>query len=175
MRPEDLVDLEQIRQLKARYVLSMDQKRWSDWARVFCEDVRIDTTQDASPLLHGRQAFLDFLPPILEGVQTVHHVHSPILERTGTDTARGVWAMEDNLWFPEGSGRRHLWGTGWYFERYRRDPDGEWRIAELVLRRIRVEVDGVEIPLPPAELPELSQDPSSSLREAQSSAKGPPQ
>jgi len=38
-----------------------------------------------------------------------------------------------------------------------------------------VEVDGVEIPLPPAELPELSQDPSSSLREAQSSAKGPPQ
>jgi hypothetical protein len=57
--------------------------------------------------------------------------------------------MEDNLWFPEGSDRRHLWGTGWYFEKYRKDPDGEWRILELKLRRIRVEVDGIEI-FPPA-------------------------
>ena len=50
--------------------------------------------------------------------------------------------MEDMLWWPESQGGRHLWGTGWYFERYRKDRDGEWRILELVLRRIRVEVDG---------------------------------
>jgi len=150
MQPEDLVEIERIRQLKARYVLLMDQKRWSEWAQVFCEDVVIDTTQDAAPVLHGRQAFLDFLPPILEGVKTVHHGHSPLIEITGPDTASGTWAMEDHLWFPEGSDRRHLWGTGWYFERYRKDPDGEWRILELKLRRIRVEADGVQI-FPPAE------------------------
>ena len=149
MRPQDLVEIEQIRQLKARYFLLMDQKRWSEWAEVFCEEVVIDTTQDAAPILYGRQAFLDFLPPILEGVKTVHHGHSPIIELTGPDSATGTWAMEDNLWFPEGSDRRHLWGTGWYFEKYRKDPDGEWRILELKLRRIRVEVDGSEI-FPPA-------------------------
>lgn len=145
MTPDDLVEIEKLRQLKARYFMYMDQKRWEEWANVFCEDVTIDTTQDNSPILHGRQAFYEFLPPILEGVKTSHHGHSPIIELTGPDSATGIWAMEDMLWFPEGSPRRHLWGVGWYFEKYRKDPDGEWRILELKLRRIRVEVDGVEI------------------------------
>jgi len=149
MKPEDLIELERIRQLKARYFLLLDQKRWEEWSMVFCEDVLIDTTQEGSPLLHGRQSFLDFLPPILEGVKTVHHGHGPIIELTSATTATGTWAMEDNLWFPPGGDRGHLWGTGWYFEKYRKEPDDEWRIAELVLRRIRVEVDGVEV-FPPA-------------------------
>lgn len=145
MRPEDLVEIERIKQLKARYFMLMDQKRWQEWGQVFCEDCTIDSTQDGAPLLHGRQAFVDFLPPILEGVKTCHHGHSPIIELTGADSAVGTWAMEDMLWFPEGSERRHLWGVGWYFERYRKDADGEWRILELQLRRTRVEVDGVEV------------------------------
>lgn len=145
MTPQDLVEIEQIKQLKARYFLLMDQKRWSEWADVFCVDCTIDTTQDDSPILHGRQAFVDFLPPILAGVKTCHHGHTPIIELSSPTTAVGTWAMEDMLWFPEGSPRRTLWGVGWYYERYRKDPDGRWRILELKLRRIRVEVDGQEV------------------------------
>jgi len=145
MTADDLIAIEEIRQLKARYFFLMDQKRWKEWALVFCEDVRIDTTQDNAPLIEGRQAMFEFLPPILEGVKTVHHGHMPMIEIQSLTSAIGTWAMEDMLFFPEGSPRRKLWGKGWYFEKYRKDPDGQWRILEMKLRRIRVEVDGIEI------------------------------
>ena len=144
MTPADLVEIEQIKQLKARYFMLMDQKRWDEWQDVFCEDVTIDTSEEGTPIIHGRAAFHEYLPPILENVKTCHHGHTPIITITGPDSAEGVWAMEDMLWWPKGSPFEHLWGLGWYEEQYRKDPDGQWRILHLKLRRIRVEMDGVE-------------------------------
>ena len=143
------LDIEKLRQLKARYFRTMDQKDWDAWEDVFCEDVHIDTTQEGSPVIRGRKAFRDYLVPILQNVQTVHHGHSSEIVITGPDTATGVWAMEDMLWWPENEGSQRLWGTGWYHERYRRCEDGQWRISELVLKRIRVEVNGNQV-FPPA-------------------------
>ena len=145
MTPQELVAIELIRQLKARYFRLMDQKKWEEWAQVFCEDVVIDTKEEGSPLIHGRQAFYEYLPPILEGVKTVHHGHMSEIELTSETTATGTWSMEDMLWWPPEQGGRHLWGKGWYFEQYRKEADGEWRILELKLRRIRVEVDGKQV------------------------------
>ncbi len=148
MSPEDLVEVEKIKQLKARYFQLLDQKRWDEWQMVFCEDCVIDTTQetDDTPILHGRRAFYELLPPVLEGVKTVHHGHMPQIELTSSTTASGTWSMEDHLWWPpEKMGGRYMWGKGWYFEKYRLDPDGEWRILELKLRRIRVEIDGKQV------------------------------
>lgn len=149
MTAEQLVDVEKIRQLKARYFRTMDQKKWDEWEQVFCEDVTIDTTQDGAAIVKGRKAFRQFLPPILQNVTTVHHGHMSEIEFTGARTASGIWSMEDMLWWPESEGGNHLWGTGWYDEEYRRDADGEWRILELVLRRIRVEMNGKQIFPPP--------------------------
>ena len=144
MTHDDLVEIEQIRQLKARYFRLMDQKRWEEWSQVFCEDVTVDTSEDGSPLIESREAFVAFLPPILENVRTVHHGHTSEIEITGPDAARGVWAMEDMLWWSPSAGGAHLWGTGWYYEKYRKDVDGEWRILEMVLKRQRVEVNGAQ-------------------------------
>lgn len=141
MKPEDLVEIERIRQLKARYFRLMDAKQWDEWRDVFCEAVIVDHTMGA-PLIEGRDAFVDFLRPILQHVKTAHHGHMPEIELTGPATATGIWAMEDMLWWPPEQGGRHLWGQGWYFEQYRKEADGEWRIARLELRRIRVEIDG---------------------------------
>ncbi|CAB4836986.1 MAG: hypothetical protein F2754_17095 [Actinobacteria bacterium] len=41
-----LADIEEIRQLKARYFRLTDQKRWDEWLDVFVEDVRIDWPPD---------------------------------------------------------------------------------------------------------------------------------
>ena len=112
MSPDDLVEIERIKQLKARYFMLMDQKRWDEWADVFCEDVTIDTTEEGSPLIQGRQTFRDYLPPILEDVKTCHQGHTPIIRLTGPHTAEGTWAMEDMLWWPKGSPMEHLWGLG---------------------------------------------------------------
>lgn len=150
MTPEDLVEIERIRQLKARYFQLMDQKRWDEWSMVFCEDVTIDTTQEGSPLINGRKEFLDYLLPILEGVQTVHHGHMSQIEITSSTTATATWSMEDMLWWPPERGGQKIWGMGWYFEEYRKEADGEWRILDLKLRRIRVEVNGKQQFPPPA-------------------------
>jgi hypothetical protein len=139
-------DIEEIRRLKARYFRLMDQKRWAEWVDVFTEDVHIDTTDDApDALIDGRDAFRAFLEPLLAEVVTVHHGHMPEIALVGPDEATGVWSMEDHLEWPEGAPMRRLWGTGWYEERYRRCHDGRWRIAELRLRRQRVEVDGLRV------------------------------
>ena len=145
MDSETLLDIEQIRQLKARYFRTMDQKDWDAWEDVFCEDVHIDTTQEGSPIITDRKSFRDYLSPILQNVQTVHHGHSSEIAITGPDKAAAVWAMEDMLWWPEDEGGQRLWETGWYYEKYRRCEDGEWRICELVLKRIRVEINGEQV------------------------------
>lgn len=150
MDSETLLNIEQIRQLKARYFRTMDQKDWDAWEDVFCEDVHIDTTQEGSPVITGRKAFRVYLTPILKNVQTVHHGHSSEIVITGPDKASAVWAMEDMLWWPEDEGGQRLRGTGWYYEKYRRCEDGEWRISELVLKRIRVEINGQQV-FPPTD------------------------
>ena len=142
----DLDDIEQIRQLKARYFRTMDQKDWTAYQGVFAEGAVIDTTDDTGPgtVVTGRDAFIDMLTPILEGAITVHHGHMSEIEITGDDTARGIWAMEDQIWFSEASGMGKLWGAGWYEELYRR-VDGEWKIERMRLRRQRLELGGVQI------------------------------
>ena len=150
MRPEDLVEIEALRQLKTRYFHWMDQKRWDEWEGLFTEDALIDTTQEGTPLLHGGRAFREFLEPLLDDVKTVHHGHTSEIEVHGPQRATGVWAMEDLRFWPAEKGGAHLWGTGFYFEEYRRGGDGRWRIQHLKLRRIRTEVNGKQT-FPPGE------------------------
>jgi len=135
-----LVDIEAIKQLKARYFRFMDQKRWDEWAMVFTDDVHmvvpegeVDTT--------GRDEVVANLRVILQEVVTVHHGHMPEIEITGPDTATGTWAMEDNLEFPgaDGGASLRLHGFGHYTETYRRTDDG-WQIATLRLDRLRVDI-----------------------------------
>jgi uncharacterized protein (TIGR02246 family) len=129
-------DLEAIKQLKARYFRTMDTKDWAGMREVFAPDVLIDTTEDGAPLVEGRDAFLEFLEPTLADVTTVHHGHMPEIELTSETTATGIWAMEDHLWWPEGSPLQHLHGYGHYHETYVKLADG-WRIQSLKLTRLR--------------------------------------
>jgi hypothetical protein len=87
-------------------------------------------------VMHGAAEIARSVSAALEGVVSVHHGHMPEIELTSSDTATGVWAMEDRLWFPPGSPVEFLHGYGHYHETYRRE-DGRWRIATLTLTRIR--------------------------------------
>lgn len=148
MRPtlDQLADIEAIRRLKARYFRLMDQKRWEEMRDVFTDDVEVCTPDDTGDdtAVVGNVAFVDMLSRVLAHTTTVHHGHMSEITVDG-DTATGTWAMEDNLWWPPETGLGHMWGTGWYEEIYRRGDDGEWRIARLHLRRIRIESDGRQL------------------------------
>jgi uncharacterized protein (TIGR02246 family) len=146
MTYDERSDIEAIRRLKARYFRTIDQQDWDGYRDVFAPDVLIDTTDDTGPGTEtsGRDAYVDGLAPILAGAITTHHGHSSEIELTGPDAARGIWAMEDHIWFPESTAMGKLWGTGWYEEEYVR-LDGEWKISRMTLRRQRVEMGGVQI------------------------------
>lgn len=130
-----LLDIEAIKQLKARYFRCLDTKDWVGFADVFTDDAVMDA---GGFVQHGRDEILAFLPPILEGVVTTHHGHMPEITVTGPDTATGVWSMFDYLTFPGDGPPKGLQGYGHYTEEYARG-DGTWRIRRLVLTRLRVD------------------------------------
>ncbi len=138
-------DIESIRKLKARYFRTIDQQDWDGVRELFSPDAWFDTSTDTGGAPYrGRDRFVAVLEKHLSGVVTTHHGHTAEIELTGPNIARGIWAMEDHLWFPAGHPITSMWGTGWYEEQYERNK-GRWRIVSMTLRRQRVEVDGVQI------------------------------
>lgn len=131
----NLEDREQIRELKARYFRFMDTKDWEGLASVFTPDVHIDMSGEGGGVTDSVETYLPFLIAQIGEVTTVHHGHMSEIEFEGPDDAHGIWAMEDELWWPEGSPIRHLHGYGHYHERYRRNSDG-WRISAMTLTRL---------------------------------------
>ena len=142
----DWRDIEAIRRLKARYFRLIDQQDWRGVGELFAPGATVDVSSSTvsgsgQGVYDAPERFVAMLSKALHGAVTVHHGHTDEIEMTGADTARGVWAMEDRIWFPEGSPIRTLWGAGWYEEDYER-VEGRWRIVRMVLHRQRVELDG---------------------------------
>jgi hypothetical protein len=140
----------------------MDTKNWELFRSVFTEDVEMDVTDGFSPrdykgayigpgagpdspsqpaMFHkGVDVFITALMPSLEGCSTVHHGHMPEIEILSETEAKGVWAMEDMLRWAPGAPIKTLHGYGHYHERYRR-VNGQWKIAQLKLTRLRIDVE----------------------------------
>jgi hypothetical protein len=136
-----LTDIEEIKQLKARYFECADAQQWDAWAEeVLTEDFAFDS--DAG-LIEGRDEVIAMVSRSLQGASTVHHGHMPRIEVDG-DTATGVWAMEDYVTIPLPGGDTYvIRGYGHYHETYRRTPDG-WRISSSRMARIRVDSEGAD-------------------------------
>jgi uncharacterized protein (TIGR02246 family) len=134
-----LVDIEEIKRLKARYFRAVDQKDWDLYGQVFSRDAHLEVPEGGVSE-DGREAIVNSVSTVLEGVTTVHHGHMPDIEITGDGTARGTWAMFDYVEFPAGEGGKRvgLKGYGHYIEDYVRE-DGEWRIKRSELSRIRID------------------------------------
>ena len=132
-------DVEAIKQLKARYFRLMDTKDWDGMAQVFAPDVQIDMTGEDGTVHTSVADFMPYLRQNIADVITVHHGHMPEITLLSETTARGIWAMEDKLWWPEGSPLVHLHGYGHYHETYEK-VDGQWRIKTLKLTRLRRDI-----------------------------------
>jgi SnoaL-like domain len=139
---EQLLAIEEIKQLKARYFRCIDTKDWAGFEQVFAPDATVDYTprggNSANWSASGQKNIVAFVRKIVEPAVTIHHGHMPEVEITSAITARAVFAMEDLIWWPEGSPRRTLHGWGHYHETYIR-LDGKWLIKTLRLTRLRVE------------------------------------
>jgi hypothetical protein len=143
---ERLIAIEEIRQLKARYFRSMDTKDWDGLTAVFAPDAELDMQGEAADkskaatgTVRGGKEIGAFIRNAVYDLVTVHHGHMPEIEISSPTTAKGIWAMEDVLRWPEGASVKSLHGYGHYHETYRK-VDGAWRIQTSLLTRLRVDV-----------------------------------
>jgi hypothetical protein len=134
-------DIEEIKKLKARYFRTMDTKDWDGLAAVFTDDVVIDMTGEGAGVTRSVAEYMPFLRSAIGDVITVHHGHMPEIEITSPTTAQAVWALEDQLWWPEGSPISYMHGYGHYHETYEKTAAG-WRIKTMTLTRLHRTVEG---------------------------------
>jgi hypothetical protein len=130
-----LLEIEAIKQLKARYCRYLDTKDWEAWRTIFADDFISDTAESGGKVIEGADTFVAFLRKTLgkPSQPTVHQVHAPEIELTSETTARGVWALNDIVRLAPGL---NLNGYGHYHETYEK-IDGQWRIKTSKLTRLR--------------------------------------
>lgn len=132
-----------ISKTKARYCRTLDTKDWAGYADVFTENAVMDTRPAGGSLTHGRAALVQIVRSAVETATTAHQVHSPEITLNG-DSADVIWAMQDRVVWGEDRrprmGNAGHTGYGHYHERYVRESDGEWRIAEQRLTRLHTDV-----------------------------------
>lgn len=136
--PTALLEMESIKQLKARYCRYLDTKDWEAWREIFTDDFVSDTAAAGGKVIVGADEFVAFIRATLgkPSQPTVHQVHAPEIELTSPTTARGVWALEDVVRLAPGL---NLNGYGHYHETYVK-IDGQWRIKTSKLTRLRTDI-----------------------------------
>ncbi len=126
----DLVTLEEIRQVKYRYLRCVDLKLWDEMAEVVTPDATVDygTLAYGKPLkISGRDEIIAFLRAKLgPDIVTVHSAGQPEITVDG-DLATGTWSFEDTVIATEH--RVVIKGAAFYQDRYQRGADGRWRIS----------------------------------------------
>lgn len=138
---EKLSALEAIRELMARRVRCLDEKDWAGFAACYTDDaVSYSFVSAGAPddQVIGAQNIADRVKQALEGVTTVHQLHTPEIELISADRATGIWPLNDIL-SSQRDGKRHwLRAYGHYRQRYRK-IDGRWLIEEHRLTRLLAE------------------------------------
>ena len=122
-----LADIEDIKQLKARYASACDDDYDADrLAALFAEDAVWDGS--IMGYAEGREAIREFFANASSQVPfAVHQVSNPLIEVDG-DTATGQWF----LWQPMVFGDQALWMSAVYNDQYVR-IDGQWLYRHLKL------------------------------------------
>jgi hypothetical protein len=152
---DELLAIERIKKLKARYWYVMDTKDREGMRELFTEDALFDLRADHAYLngidagalapmeevagsddgvLVGGRNIADSISGFVADWVTVHQGHAPIIDITGPDTATGIWPFFDFI----DNGSSVLQGYGHYVDEYRR-VDGTWLMHRVQVTRLRME------------------------------------
>lgn len=123
-----LGDIEEIKQVKYRYLRALDTKHWDDFADTLTEDVVGDYGESLGEEHHftDRATLVEFMRTSMPaGIITEHRVTHPEISIDG-DEATGIWYLQDKV--IAGDFNFMLIGAGFYHDTYRRTADG-WKIS----------------------------------------------
>jgi hypothetical protein len=138
-----LLEIEAIKQLKARYCRYLDEKDWGAWRDLFHDDFTSVIAGPGGRQTVGADHFVTYVRRTLgkSSQPTVHQVYAPEITLTSATTATGVWALNDVVrLIPAVT----LHGYGHYHETYEKS-EGRWRIKTSTVTRLR---EDVTTPLP---------------------------
>jgi hypothetical protein len=144
---QQLLDIEAIKQLKARYFRLIDTKDWAAFRDVFtadCKHFYVSETGEES--YSTNEQYFPMMESFLSNGITTHHGHTPEISFASDTEASAIWAMFDYVQCVMPHGRSSLMGYGHYYETYRREADGEWRMSSK--RNVRLRVDEVPWTVP---------------------------
>lgn len=128
-KTEQLVEIEAIKQLKARYFRFMDVRDWDGLAATLAQDVDFDHPTIGRH--HGAAAVMAALKQRLQSlVFTVHHGSMPEIVIQSATSASGIWSLHSCVM--SAATPRPLQGYGRYFDTYERSANG-WQIKSLRL------------------------------------------
>jgi len=128
----ELYDLEQLRQLKYRYLRHLDLKQWNELGALFTSDATASYADGAHGVA-GRDNIIRFLQEVLgPAMVTMHQCHHPELQVHG-DRAIGRWYLQDTVHMMEH--RLTVEGSAFYEDRYLRTGAG-WRFAHTGYKRV---------------------------------------
>ena len=135
-------DIEEIKELKARYIRFGDTKRWDDLATLLTQDFaalfeiapRFGKDQPRRVEISGRDLFINTWSRALVGVVTMHAVFMPEITLISPTAADGVWGMHDLVKMPNCV----FEGWGHYHDQYVKEH-GVWMIKASSVTRIHTE------------------------------------
>ncbi|MEQ1883264.1 MAG: nuclear transport factor 2 family protein [Burkholderiales bacterium] len=142
MSMQQVLDIEEIKRLKAQYVRFGDTKQWDKWGQLFTDDVtfksegsaRLKPDDPTSQAFQGIANKIEDVKRRFASVTTIHQIYAPEITLTSASTAEGIWAFHDHLISPNGVFK----GWGHYHEKYAKQR-GIWKICAVHYTRIHVE------------------------------------
>ena len=134
MSPDDLVEIEEIKRLKYRYARLLDTKQWDELATLFTPGATASYS-GGQLSFEGRDAIMGFLRQVLGSpeILTVHAMGQPEIELTGPASARGTWALQDQVILVEPG--TYVRGASFYEDRYAK-IDGAWLFEHTGYKRV---------------------------------------
>ena len=140
---ERLVAIEEIKALKARRVRALDTRDWTTYEELHHPDYEANNEGDVPR--KGIKQTVAYLAEYNKHITTLHHAHTPEITIHSHESASGVWAMEDRLWWQQGDEDHWFQGFGFYYETYEK-LDGRWVFKTRRLERLKIMMSpGAEI------------------------------
>ncbi len=139
MTIDDLLEIEQIKQLKYAYFRCVDQKLWGELATLFTPDIEVRYGGGAHSYT-GRDTVIEWLSSSMaaDTFHTSHRGSHPEIELLGPDSARGVWAFDDVV--IDTGFDITIRGAGFYEDEYVK-TDGRWQFAVTGYKRTYEELE----------------------------------
>lgn len=130
---DTLLNIERIKQLKARYFRALDTNDWELFRSTFTADCT-GAYSDGELAFENRDAIVDFMCEKLSGEKmlTMHQGHSPEIDLVDDSNAKGIWYLEDTVLALEAGVR--IYGAAIYNDEYRK-VDDQWFISHIGYRR----------------------------------------